>query len=359
MAAEGRKRSGRIFIILAIVLIVILAAAVFLLRDVFFPQLGAAGQPVSPTPSRDMVKIVILAQPVSRGTALTEEMLALVSYPQSELVEGLFFTDTKAVIGQKVKYDLEQGIPLTPNLLTSGLAGSYAADQIEPGMVAVSIPISRLTSVAYALQPGDHVNIIASLLLIDIDTNFQTRLPNLTGSIVAPGVAAEGGPATSTMTITVPASPSSQGRTELDPTLNSPVYVLPSEAQRPRLVSQTLVQDAVVLWVGDFPPDGKIGESQQPTPAAGEEGAAPPKPDIITLKVSAQDAVTLNYLMLANAKLNLALRGSGDDQRLPTESVTLQFIMDQYNIPYPVKLPYGVEPRVDELEYPPLLNEGQ
>ena len=27
-------------------------------------------------------------------------------------------------------------------------------------------------------------------------------------------------------------------------------YTIPSEAQRPRMVSQTIIQDAIVLWVG-------------------------------------------------------------------------------------------------------------
>ncbi|HQP09275.1 MAG TPA: hypothetical protein PLY85_09660, partial [Anaerolineaceae bacterium] len=69
-----------------------------------------------------------------------------------------------------------------------------------------------------------------------------------------------------------------------------------------------------------------------------------------------QDAVTLNYLMLSGAQLNLALRGAGDDQRIPTEAVTLQFLMEQYGIPYPAKLPYGIQPRVDEMIYPSLEN---
>lgn len=358
MAADGRRRSGRVFIIIAIVLILILAVAVFLLRDVFFPQLGANQNAVA-TPSGDIVKIVILAQPVSRGTTLTEEMLALVSYPKDELVQGLFFTETQAIIGQKVKYDLEQGIPLTPTLLTSGPTGSYAADQIEPGMVAISIPISRLTSVAYALQPGDHVNILVSFQLIDLDTGYQSKLPNLVGSVSAPGISAEGA-STSTMTVTMPEVPSAQGRAELDAALNSPVYVLPSETQRARLVSQTLIQNASVLWVGSFPADGKINDVQSSTASTGEDTTGS-QADIITLKVTAQDAVALNYLMLANAKLNLVLRGVGDDQSIPTESVTLQFIMDQYNIPYPIKVPYGIEPRIDEteLDYPQLLNDGQ
>jgi hypothetical protein len=57
--------------------------------------------------------------------------------------------------------------------------------------------------------------------------------------------------------------------------------------------------------------------------------------------------VTLNYLIIAGGKLNLVMRAAGDDQRIATEAVTLQFVLDQYNIPNPAKLPYGLEPRID------------
>ena len=70
-------------------------------------------------------------------------------------------------------------------------------------------------------------------------------------------------------------------------------------------------------------------------------------PDVITLIVSNQDAITLNYLMLAGANLNLVLRSAGDTELKNTEAVTLQFILDQYQIPNPAKLPYGMQPRMD------------
>jgi pilus assembly protein CpaB len=79
-------------------------------------------------------------------------------------------------------------------------------------------------------------------------------------------------------------------------------------------------------------------------------------PKYITLIVSPQDAVTLNYLMYSGAgggaALTLALRSAGDDTRIQTEAVTLQFLLDQYRIPVPVKLPYGMEPKTDRLVEP-------
>ncbi|MDH5508240.1 MAG: hypothetical protein OEZ02_13540, partial [Anaerolineae bacterium] len=80
-------------------------------------------------------------------------------------------------------------------------------------------------------------------------------------------------------------------------------------------------------------------------------------PDIVTLIVTPQESVALNYLIYSGAQLTLALRARGDNGVLPTDAVTLQYLMDVYRIPFPVKLPYGNEPRIDLLKPPVLIND--
>jgi hypothetical protein len=357
MAASNRKNSGRVIILVAVVLILILAVAAvfFWSQNLLKPQTSAEVQPVQPQQSAT-TDIVIIAQPVTRGSALTESVLTMIPYPQDKLVEGLFYTSIEDVIDKKAKFDLPQGMPLTPSVLTEGLAGSYAAFQIPQGMVGISIPISRLTSMAYGLQSGDSVNVITTLMLVDMDADFQTKLPNNTSTVIIPGTTGgETGGTSASSSITTGGDLSRLGRTELDVTLNQPIYVVPSEEQRPRLVSQTLVYNATVLWMGDFPADGNISASTTASTTTDEttgETTAVVRPDMITVIVTPQDAVTINYLLIADAKFNFVLRGAGDTDKTPTQAVTLQFVMDQYGIPYPSKLPYGVEPRQDEMLYP-------
>ncbi len=352
--AAGRRKSGRILILLALVLIVGIGAAALLLRD----RLAPAGQVVdlaTPTPNGDLVKIVVLAQPVSRGAVVSEDVLASINYPRGDMIEGLFFTNTADVVGKRARFDLSQGVPLTPNLLQDESVGSMAAVQIPKGMVAISIPINRLSAVSYALQSGDRVNIISSMLLVDIDPVFQSRTPNRAGEVTISIPDGQGGMITQSLTVKVAGD--SYGRVEPEPAFNVPVYLVPNEPQRPRMVSQTIVQDAMVLYVGEFPQDGNVPTPGQATPtpeAAPAEGQAeqaqpPARPDIITLVVSPQDAVTINYLLLSGSNLNLVMRSAGDADRIPTDAVTLQFILDQYNIPFPAKLPYGQEPRIDKI----------
>jgi pilus assembly protein CpaB len=92
--------------------------------------------------------------------------------------------------------------------------------------------------------------------------------------------------------------------------------------------------------------------------AAQQQPQAPQVPDIITLIVSPQDAVTLSYMMYTNARINMTLRNPSDQSRLATEAATLQFLLSQYNIPVPAKLPYSLQPRIDALSQPSLPNDG-
>ncbi|MCB9135243.1 MAG: hypothetical protein H6636_07440, partial [Anaerolineales bacterium] len=158
------------------------------------------------------------------------------------------------------------------------------------------------------------------------------------------------------------------GRLELDQALGQPFYVVPSESQRPRLVSQTLIQNVIVLQMGDFPlnaPTAEVtpaeGDNATPATEGGAQQTTTPStvtPDTVTLIVNPQDAVTLNYLLVnPGARLSLALRRAGDDTQVATEAVTLQFLVDQYRIPVPSKLPYGLEPRLDFIVPPVLLND--
>jgi pilus assembly protein CpaB len=83
----------------------------------------------------------------------------------------------------------------------------------------------------------------------------------------------------------------------------------------------------------------------------------PAPPDVITLIASPQDAVTLNYLIYGGAQLTLVLRNPRDAETPQTEAVTLSYILDQYNVPIPVKLPYGLQPAVTALVPPALPND--
>jgi pilus assembly protein CpaB len=229
------------------------------------------------------------------------------------------------------------------------------------------------------------VNVIVTMIFVDLDNDFQTVLPNRNTGMIAPGTGTGtiagsatpteggGGPAgeagaqfeTSSIVAVTGGGGGLVGRATTDPVLGQTLYHVPSEQQRPRLVSQNLLQDAVVLQVGNFPYKEQEEAEKKQAQQQGEDGAVqtaegeqqqapatPPPPDVITLIVTPQDAVTLQYLLFNNAQLTLALRAAQDDTRVQTESVTLQFLLQQYNITIPAKLPNGLEPPVRQLIAP-------
>lgn len=360
--ATGGKRRGRAFIAIAIVLLVVVVLIFVATRMLsggglagLIPGANPVQEPqvATPTPEVKMINIVIASQKISRGTEITEQYVVEVPYPEKDLVEGSFITGIEQVIGKRAKSDVEAQTPLTSSMLVDpNLTNSPAAFQIPRGQVAIPIPVSKLSAVAYGLNAGDHVNVIVTLMMVDLDAGFQSKLPNTTGLVIAPGPTTEGGPVAASSTITL-SQGSIAGRIELDPVLNQAIYVVPNEPQRPRMVSQTLIQDAIVLQVGDFALETEqpvvVAEDAAAEEAPAEQAAEPVMPDTVTLIVNPQDAVTLNYLILSGAKLNLVMRGAGDIDRVATEAVTLQYILDYYSIPNPAKLPYGLEPRLDAL----------
>lgn len=361
-------RLGRLFILAAIVLVVGLGLVFVLSR-----MLGSPGS-AEPTPEVILQKVVVLAQPVSRGEILTAEKLTAFDFPQ-ERIPPTVFTDISTVAGKIARFDMGAGTFLTESMVLDDPGqldtntGSDHSLLIPPGMVAFPLPISRFSSVAWGLERGDRVNVIVTLLFVDIDTQFQSLLPNWTSAIVPPGqtVVTGGGGGligdpNSLNAMLVSAGESGvAGRAELDTVINQAFYLIPSEQQRGRAVSQTVLQNVVVLQLGTFP------QAAPPTPAAQQvDGAGQPveapapvadPPDIVTLIVSPQDAVTLNYLIYAGAEITLALRSASDTSTSPTQAVTLQFLLDTYQIPVPARLPYGLTPRLDVLEAPILEND--
>lgn len=365
-------RRGRTFLFVALILVIFLAVIVIFGRGFLTPSAPSQTEQL-PTPEVPRVSVVIVTQKVARGSQFTEELVSEVEVPEDLLVPGMI-TNKSDILGRRAKFDLDAGVILSSAMLTDSAlelskTGSDWALQIPNGMVAVSIPISRLSSVSYAPQRGDHVNVIVTMNLIDIDLDTQSALPNNIASIIAPGQQGEEGPTYLTAQVS-PSSGAVEGRGQEDGNLETLLYVVPSEKQRPRMVSQTLIENVIVLQVGNFPLAEEQALAAEPTPEVTPAEPTPepvpgevvveskPKlPDVMTLMVTPQDAVTLNYLIFSGAKLTMALRSANDDTIARTDAVTLEYLLTRYNIPVPVKLPYGVEPRVDVLTAPVLPND--
>jgi Flp pilus assembly protein CpaB len=389
----------RVILIVALIIVIVLAVAAFL----FTQQEGGGGgadgtsepratvapaETLPPTATPIPVAEVIIAiQDIPRGVEIQPNMVEVIAFPVDFLPQGTF-SDLNAVIGRIARTDIsrEQLIqsrqiitgPFTQAAADLGRIGSDAAAVLEAGRVAIALPIDAVTSVAYALQPGDSVDVLVSMLFVDVDPDYQTILPNdhqilnfpldepfagciagtLSGEFCVPMYNLVAGPL-------VPGSefqviPANTGRQ----TLAIPLVEVPSEQQRPRLVTQRTVRDARVIWVGDFPLDGVIFRAAPtPTPIvtvdpnAEEEAAAdpdaaptatpvPPRPDIVTLGVTPQDAVILTYMAESHMPLTFALRSARAVGLPETQAVTLDYILTNFGIQVPDRFTFAVEPAI-------------
>ncbi len=365
---------GRVLILLALILILGVGAAFLWLRRRAAPT--ATTNSGGGRQAAEMIPVVVAAQPIRRGTKITEQMLATVDLP-ADRVLAVQITDPKEAIGKLAVRDLAQGMFLTKGDVAEKLSvsaeGSLASLQIPPGSVAISIPMSRLSGVAYGIRPGDHVAVLASFPFVDVDQDYQTVLPDKVAVVKPPQMGEKG----QTITADVQPSEAPFGRSVTDNDLGLPFYLVASEPQRARLVSQMLIKDAAVLYVGTFPlttqrpvlpPQGGEGAPapKQQGQAAAAQGQPQPKteheqktpPDIITLVVSPQEAVTLKYLMDRQVVMTLALRAGGDTTDISTDAVTLSYVLDNYGVVVPAKLPYDLAPRIDKV-VPPILPNDQ
>ena len=343
-------RRGRILIFLLLILIVGLAVAYVAIRAFLQTRTQAPTAPLT-------VQVFQAAQNIPQGATITQDALTTITIPGDQVSAVEFTVDEKAqLVGKVAKYPLEQGVVITSAMVTDSsqavaIAGPQWAAIIPSGMTAISIPASRLALASYGVQDGAHINVNACFLFVDVDASFQTITPNRTAVLTATGFPKDTLPI---LTLGVGAAGGPQGRLELDPSLQQPFYYIPSdEAQRPRVVCQTIVQNVVVMKLGNFALTAAPTAAQQ-QPA----NAAPPTPDVVTLIVSPQDAVTLSYMVYTNAQIMMTLRNPSDQSRLATEAATLQFLLSQYNIPVPAKLPYALQPRIDTLTAPSLPNDG-
>lgn len=148
-------RRGRIFLLLALIIVVGLALAYFVFsKGLLNPQPAGTTVPellptATPIPS---AKVVVVVQRVERGEILTAEKLDVVDY-QADLVLPIMYTDVTQVEGKMARYSMDPYTVVTSAMVTSAPDTEQGSDDalfISPGMVAISIPVSRLSSVSYA-----------------------------------------------------------------------------------------------------------------------------------------------------------------------------------------------------------------
>lgn len=373
-----RGNKTLLIVALLLIILVVVAGGVYLyLQSRKAPEAGELAE-ATPTPEPVVyTDIVIAMQNISRGLEIKVEdnAIALQRWPQDALPPE-YYTSVEEVDGKFARMDIPRGMPILPNMLGApgGMlaASGSAAALFEPAdRVAYAIPMDTQGAVAWALKPGDRVDVIAALSIAAMDPQYVAEtMKSFTTLVDDPDIPGQSG---------------HYGHFELLPNGRyAGVYGVITNSFT-SLIVQLTVQDAIVWHVGlwedveasalaptpvmttsaaaEGSGGGLLGGGGAPAPAATPEAIASaalvPYRDVepITLLVSREDALVLKYLLEMGADLDLVLRSAGfTGTVIQTQPVWFRYILDKYQLPdtmptdvvapAPVRIPLEVPPMV-------------
>jgi len=345
---------------------------------------GIAAQPVA-TPEPVLQPVVVAKARLPVGEQLTSELLEVEMRPSTNVAiqGGYTFSDTNQLVNQLTKVDIPRGQEILAPMLAVNVTdiaslGSDLSLYVDQGKVAVAVPMNRFTGAGFSMRPGDLVDVMMTLRIIEIDPTFGTSLPNNVERVIQSALL-DG------REFLFP--PISDGRLEFIPEINQVAAIIPStifvEGQDfeagspiPKRVTQLTVQQAEVLWVGTWFDHQEADLILDEAVFAAEEEAAQQaeqaengeastierideipqridaRPDVVILSMSTQDALALKWALEHGVEIDLSLRSPGDNTTFVTTSVSLPQIFAQGGLAIPEQADFDLHPRADEVVTP-------
>lgn len=109
------------------------------------------------------VPVVVAAEDIPVGIKLTAKDVRVITLPQSAVPPGAFTTTTKILEPARgVILPISKGEFILPSKLAAENAGAGLPSLIPQGMRAVSVRVNDVVSVAGFVQPGTHVDVLAT-----------------------------------------------------------------------------------------------------------------------------------------------------------------------------------------------------
>lgn len=331
--------------------------------------------PPTATPAIRFEEVIVAARSLPIGTVLREDLLSIELRPTSNIaLQGQYtFNNVNELVGQVVKTEIAAGqailIPmLALNATDLANFGSDLALYVDQGKVAVAFPINRYSGAAYAMRPGDAVDVLMSLPIVALDPEFNTMLPNITERVDSLGLA-EG------RAFLFP--PLLEGRLELIDQLNlvgevsGPISEQEGSqsSQVQRRATQLTIQQATVVWVGTWRDPRELAAEaeaarQMAALSAGSDFPMPTPtplperldatPDVVILSMPAQDALALKWALERGVDVTLALRSPGDTTVFSTTTVSLPYLVEIGALRIPERSEFDIAPSMRDREFPRL-----
>jgi Flp pilus assembly protein CpaB len=269
---------------------------------VVFSMLQQPAQQPPEQPPITTRKVAVAVQDIPYGTLIDPQAVEMRDWPIDTAPPDAI-VNTADLSGKYAKAAIFTGQVVQSKMISTPqdlAAGEGPASILVPaGLVAYPFPIGEYSGVSYALKSGDRVDVLITFTIVDVDRETQSPLP-------------------------------------LERGLQDEI----KGVQIPRLVSQLTLQNIEVLRVGSWyvPPE-------QPVTQQGQQQApvTPPAPYVVTLLMSQQDALVLQFAKEAKATVEFALRNPNDQEEVTTQSVTLDYMLARFNITVPVTREQSLE----------------
>ncbi len=330
----------------------------------------------TPTPAVRFESVVVAEISVPIGERLRADLLKTELRPTSNIAlqGGYTFSDPSELVGKIVKTNIAAGqailapmLAISPTDLAS--TGSDIALYVDQGNVAVAFPIDQFSGAAYAMRPGDTVDVLMSLPVVELDPEFNTKLPNVTQRVDELALA-EGNAFLFTEAL--------EGRLELVEPLNLVGEVsgpigedeASKSTQVPRRITQLTIQQAEVVWVGTWQDPQELERRAEAAALQAEQAAAnsdfvvptptplpqryDAEPDVVILSMPAQDALAMKWSLERGLDIDLALRSPDDTTVFATNSVSLPVLVNSGALRIPEKGEFGIDPSFNQLDFPTL-----
>lgn len=295
------RRNGRLLIVLGVVL---------LLGALILAIVALTGGDDSGTPSADRqrpqdVTVVRARIDVPAHTVLRQDDVEEIVVKEDTLT-GDEARSVGEVIGLAYRTDLVQN----QRLMRDGLEVSGIAQELEPGMRAMSIAVDRNNLVAGLVRQDDRIDIIykVNLSLLRVNPTRPLELPDRMELSDLP-LELEG--------------------YDIDEVPDGPIYPYPGDPGSRFAVTEADGGNPAVRFALQ-----NIRILRVVQPASSGQSSGTQSGDYLVLEVNAEQAELL-HLMQTVGTFQIVLRGSDDDAELVTPGLNMELLVLEYGLPVP------------------------
>jgi pilus assembly protein CpaB len=126
-------------------------------------------------------EVLVASEPLQPGQPLNATMVRWETWPKSD-IDSTFITHDEtpnleaALTGTVVRAPMVAGEPLSPAKFVHGDAAGFMAATLQPGMRAVSIPITTESGAGGFILPNDRVDLLMTEQISDTPRRFRARV---------------------------------------------------------------------------------------------------------------------------------------------------------------------------------------